>query len=427
MSLEKIIKGIKKVKQSLKRLAFSAVIGLALTAGTRETNAENLEYEVIEIAPYNIAGGVHSINNFGDVVGDFSQYYSDLKKSFWKPFLYKNSTFSPLDVPKEFSIDSIKINDFGEILMVSTAYPCGAYIYKNGKLEDTGFSQVYFIRDMNNKTEFVDMRNLYKKGEKIKLIPSSTPMPNYEIYGINDNTQIVGKIHKGHVDIPGYYGAEGHYENWAPFIWQDGVIKELEQPSFIYNGVSYYYPCEARFINNKGKIVGSLEFPFPGGYSERIFVWDETGKLIQLIEPPQKVALSAFNDIGQIVGNFVSWYSDPFLYQDGQFIYLRDFVPKNKSWYLASAVDINNRQQIIGIGLTPTAGSPRPVMVLMNPIPLSTETLKGDINYDGKVDITDLRIFVGSWLEERLGDLKEDGIVNLKDLSELAEHWLEER
>jgi hypothetical protein len=53
-------------------------------------------------------------------------------------------------------------------------------------------------------------------------------------------------------------------------------------------------------------------------------------------------------------------------------------------------------------------------------------TVEGDVNQDGKVDITDLSILLSHWGQTGtgiLGDLNQDGNINVYDLSLLLSHW----
>jgi probable HAF family extracellular repeat protein len=59
------------------------------------------------------------------------------------------------------------------------------------------------------------------------------------------------------------------------------------------------------------------------------------------------------NDSGQVVGSSGNsrGTSTAFLYSDGKMIDLNNLLPANSGWFLAEARKINNRGQIVGIGV----------------------------------------------------------------------------
>jgi probable HAF family extracellular repeat protein len=383
MSLEKIIKGIKKAKQSLKTLAYSAVIGAA-SLGVLAGNAEagNPRYKIEKLSTSDSKGSVvnrNSLNEYGEIVGFVD--VNDIKK----PFLYKNGTIRKLeeldvDLPTPYYnsgpyvgpyYTDILTNDLGYIFLFYyyPHYSIFISIYKLGEKIDLDFQ----AEDTNNKGEVVGEHYLWKDGEKIDLNFINGQQIYFVASSINDKGQIAGR----------YYNYD---HNIVPAIWENGVITELECPSYEDRGELFYYKCFPIDINNKKQVVG-----LGGGAC----MWDENGKFRSL---GGGIAF-AINDNGQIVGNSMD---DPprtpdyaFLYQNGKEFNLNDLLTENSEFtYLYSALDINNKGQIVGNGII--RGSSNTYAFIMTPIPLE-------------------------------GDLNEDGIVNLRDLSELANHWLEER
>ena len=379
MTLEKIINGIKKMKQSLKTLAYSAIIGAAsLGVLTENAEAGNPRYKIEKLSTLDSRGSVvnrNSLNEYGEIVGVVDV------NGIEKPFLYKNGTIRKLeeldvDLPNPYYNSGPYVgpyytntltNDLGYIFLFYFYAHSLIFIsiYKLGEKVELDFQ----AEDTNNKGEVVGEHYLWKDGEKIDLNFINGQQIYFFASSINDKGQIAGR----------YY----NYNHFVPAIWENGVITKLECPSCY-----EFFPLD---INNNGWVVGYIGDP---GYA---CMWDENGKIKKL----NRFASRAFaiNDNGQIVGS--SMEDSPrkpvcaFLYQNGKEFNLNDLLTENSEFmHLYSALDINNKGQIVGYGII--RGSSNTYAFLMTPVHLE-------------------------------GDLNEDGVVNLRDLSELAEHWLEER
>lgn len=368
MSLEKIIKGIKKVKRAIG----IATLSLALTYGS--ANAINSRYEIEKIPipdpNANFIVAAH-INEYGEVVGFYGK--TDGLKTFWRrAFLYKNKI---VDLGESDSYLSPAINDLGDIVASKESY-FQSSIYKLGKTIDISF----WGEDINNKGEVVggigNMIYLYSEGKTTYLCGSGEGI---EAKAVNDYTQVVGI----------FGGARGAHA----FLWEKGI--ETFLPSSF---------GAALDINNNGKIVGCID-NMPDTYS---CLWekDVMDKWVVRQLDTSNSRANAINDKGQIVGSEISlnWPRNPtraILYEirNGELIKtnLNDFLLENAEWErLVCALDINDKGQIVGYG-------------------------------EGRNEPGSQYAFIMTPKSKPSADLNEDGIVNLRDLSELANHWLEER
>jgi uncharacterized membrane protein len=129
------------------------------------------------------------------------------------------------------------------------------------------------------------------------------------------------------------------------FIWRGGrVITELASPDSTLRDV------EARRINNRSEVVGSLVLYDPGFTARRAFLWRH-GRFMDLGSLPGPLAGWSFawsiNDWGEVAGftvdNDIDVYATPFRWFRGR----SSRVPIDPA-LSASALDINNLGQVIG-------------------------------------------------------------------------------
>ena len=364
---EKIIKGIKKVKSSLKKAVGLGIVGLALAFPAKAT-----DYEIIKLAPSDPNcnfSSAESINNNGIIVGIYGEITGGSRpQTIWrKNFLYQDGNYKELNLDQNY--EALFINDWGEIL---GGVNVNCDIYKlNQKIEGIGHGYI----DFNNKGEAVSYEGDYFYGNE----ECTDPRDCYVYLGfrsraINDLSQITG------------YTTQGGTV-YRPVIWENGERRDLEHPQ-------YNKHSSGLAINNLGEVAGY--------YGVEACIWDVNGKL-HIINIPDcyDADPEAINDNSQVVGlaQIKQYGSCAFLYdyKTKEFVNLNDLLPENSEWKrLQRAWGINIKGQIVGYGDYEEHGETNTYAFLMTPKPLPSADLTGD------------------------------GIVNLKDLSELANHWLEE-
>jgi len=185
-----------------------------------------------------------------------------------------------------------------------------------------------------------------------------------EAWDINNRGQVVGCV----------YGYPSH-----DFLWEDGVVTNLDffanainnagqivGSSHTTNGYTRYAVLwdsangirdlgtlggdisGAYGINSTGQVVGCSQY-IPGLHDYHAFLWDTNAGMIDL-GPGSAYAI---NDAGQVIG-FESSLA-PTFYWDSEngIITLPDLLLDNSGWQsLSFANDINNRGQIVGLGIT---------------------------------------------------------------------------
>lgn len=365
MSLVSIIKSLTKV-------VWVILFGLALAR-----KADAAKYEITRL---NIYEPMHDpnvyfiraicINEDGESVGKYGVYpFYDNQKAFF----YKNGSVRDLGETVLWDIRP-SINDLGDIVVCSKS-PNKSFVYKIG---ENPIDLAFWSENINNKGEVVggvgNEIYLYSEGKTITLLHSGDGV---EAKAINEHTQVVGNV----------YGVMGGPH---AFLWENGVRTSLPPPG------GY---CSAFDINNKSQIVGCFISGSPAkGYA---CIWEKPEQnwvVTQL--GTEGDSANAINDKGQIVGISGLYTQSPIavLWQNGKTINLNDFLPENSEFErLESALDINNKGQIVGYGyLTRNLHIFGEQAFLATPIPLQ-------------------------------GDLNKDDIVNLDDLAILGEHWLEEK
>lgn len=207
-------------------------------------------------------------------------------------------------------------------------------LWQNGKVIDLGVlpfgaeDELGIARDINNRGDVVGGSNgangqravLWRNGKIIDL-GTLNGNPTFA-YAINDNGQIVGTSTTATGELRG-------------FLWENGRMRDLG----IDGGVI------PRDINNKGQVVGSLDFGDNGG-RQRAFLW-ENGVVTRLQAPGILSSAHAINDKGEIVGGYlidVEVGAHPVRWYQGSMTEL-GLLPKGNA---GGAAAINDSGQIVG-------------------------------------------------------------------------------
>jgi probable HAF family extracellular repeat protein len=156
--------------------------------------------------------------------------------------------------------------------------------------------------------------------------------------GINNRGQIVGSSDFG-----------GSFPDGHAFLYTAGQLTDL-------GTLGAATGSQAASINNAGQVVG-ITFGPGSGEPGVAFLYAE-GKMTNL---GYFVTPYDINDSGEIVGagDFGSLiYPEAFLYSDGVLTNLNSLLPDGSDWELLSATAINDKGQIVGIGLRPVPVPP---------------------------------------------------------------------
>ena len=277
-------------------------------------------------------GGNLRINNNSEVAGA-SDWDGDLR-----PFLYTGGTF--VDLPNDFRPDDL--NDNGQIIGHRSFYYT-PLILDGGRLTVLGASFSMMLSAINNSGQVagyhippccnnLNQAFVYADGviSDLEVIPHMDGMQAYDI------------SNQGHV--VGFYTTNSKvYQRAHAFLYKDG-----EYFDFLVLG-SYH---RAWGVNDSGHVVGDYESP--QGWSHAFLYVPGELALRDLGTLPGGIYSLAFkiNNSGQVVGtaNIAGGDWHAFLYEGGEMRDLNDLLPPASGWVLTSAVDINDRGEIVGRG-----------------------------------------------------------------------------
>jgi probable HAF family extracellular repeat protein len=132
-----------------------------------------------------------------------------------------------------------------------------------------------------------------------------------------------------------------------PFLWEKGVIRDLGTLGGD-NGIPIW-------INDAGDVVGEADLP--GSQTRHAFLWRK-GVMTDLGTLDGNSHATAVNSKGQVVGYFsVSGRTEPpfrhpFIWEkDGPMVDLNTLIPANSGLELVAADNINDRGEIVGVGV----------------------------------------------------------------------------
>jgi len=167
-------------------------------------------------------------------------------------------------------------------------------------------------------------------------VPAGTK--SSEAHGINNRDQIVGEFRSS---------AETHAFLWAP---RSG-FKDL-------GVIPGYQTSKATAINDAGEVVGSSSGPF----GTQSFIWRLTDGIQTIADIPSEEFSEALdiNNQSEIVGTYEgSLGNRAYLWtKKDRFVDLNNLIPAGRGVVLTMAVSINDRGQILAIGMSAPDISP---------------------------------------------------------------------
>ncbi|MDO8683665.1 MAG: hypothetical protein Q7N50_09310 [Armatimonadota bacterium] len=356
--------------KTLKRITI--LFSIAIVWSTAVASAPIMR--VIEVGPDITTAespsiAVSAINNASQVVGTISTPYGP------RGFIWHNGEMTtmgylspvltdpfsiviPYPLPIPYS-RAHNINDSGQVVGVSGWLGDEVFLWENGQMSHlSGIEPVHVIglddrlgvAAINNVGQVVGRyyRDVYpnedipcflwQNGVVVEL-----DRPGVWPSAINDSGVVVGTISP----------------SGGAFLWEDGVFTDMG-PSF----------WTASDVNNLRQVVGMAQ--------DEAYIW-EGGSIIRLGHLGSYTSWAgAINDNSQVVGTSFtsSWESHAFIWQDGVMTDLNSLIPADCGWVLAYAKDINESGDIIGHGFY--KGESRPFLCKTFDSYISIDVKPGD-------------------------------------------------
>ncbi len=153
---------------------------------------------------------------------------------------------------------------------------------------------------------------------------------------VNNRGQVIGVS-----DLPGDTTQHA-------FLWENGNLQDLGTLGGTYSAPNW--------LNEAGEVVGGATTP--GDLNYFAFLW-KNGKMNNLgaLDGDPCSQGNAINETGQIVGESASCdfltVQRAFLWERGSMVDLNNLIPSNSSLSLSAAWNINERGEIVGVGIPP--------------------------------------------------------------------------
>ncbi len=161
----------------------------------------------------------------------------------------------------------------------------------------------------------------------------------------------------------------------------------------------------------------------PTGVGDNCQTGDSTPPTVSIVSPSNNQTVSGPVTISASA-NDSSGIKDVKFLIDGQVVSTVTASPYNYAWNSSSATNGNHTLTAQATDNANNTATSSPVVVTVTG---GSNTKKGDLNGDGKVNITDLSILLTNWGKPNptpaQGDLNGDGKINISDLSILLSNW----
>ena len=358
----------------LKRFRLVAIIVcfmLALTAALWQRAPPRPSYQITDLGtlPGDTVSSASGINNQGEVVG--TSYSPKGQATTFHSFLYRHGTMIAL--ASSLSLREPAINESGQVTgqMAIRQNVSHAFLFSAGKLQDLGTlpgftessgtalnkqGEVIGIAIRDNAPRSRQTRHpfLYRAGQMKDLGSPAGNGRNFAA-GINNAGQIAG------------------YTLGRPRC-QAYILDSRTGRKTILPLASGFRFASAHSINDRGQVIGDAD----NSDTVHAALWSG-GAMTDLGRLPgaKYMNCSGLNNQGEVVGGATSepgmlgkflsaslrstnplrvlvktdWDERAFLYKAGRMIDLNDLIPVDADWTLEEANGINDRGQIVGLGL----------------------------------------------------------------------------
>jgi probable HAF family extracellular repeat protein len=327
-----------------------AVLSVGILGTTGPTTlAATPQYQIAVLSQYDTYQTVSAINNAGTVIGTSGplkymsegQWFTDSRvaavigSQYWEPLAYRGT--------------GIDINDRGQFignlspLVNGVSGPAHPYFVSGGTALDlttAGVPADATLAALNNAGTVVGTRTT-SSGSTVFTYSNGTvtdvAVPGYALAAannINDAGVILGNVQSA---------AGGAQQG---FFFDNGTATVLSTPAG-------FASSQANDINAAGQIVGA-NVRADGTQSAFVF---QNGTYTDLgaLSPFSRTTATGINDAGQVVGTGSGGgqtnMPNAFLFSDGAMHSLADLLTNGAEWHPLTAVDIDNKGDILGYGL----------------------------------------------------------------------------
>jgi uncharacterized membrane protein len=267
--------------------------------------------------------------------------------------MWSNGTQIDLGIRIESSrVDAAPINDAGQVAGVIEAEDCRPFLWETGVvtrlplLPDTFGSVAGQVNGINASGAAVGLNGVYRgAGYMAGVRWEGGIVTELNLPWGGDPTAINDH---GHIAINRYY-----YYTGRSAVLTGGATNMVEVPGQHPN----YGLAQALDLNNAGQVCGRFIVNTTVEQNYHAFIWQQGVGGVPLPEFPIGLSKSeavALNNHGHAVGNaysFVSGMNPAVLWRDGTMTVLNDLPEVQAAgWSLLAARDINDHDQIVGIG-----------------------------------------------------------------------------
>ena len=314
------------------------------------------------------SSAVASINGHGWIVGDSQNGLIDPLNGApaYVPILWKNGKMINLGNLGGSESLAVDINNRGQVIGFSTntvmdpfnpfGFPTQlrGFIWQNGVMSDLGTlggPDTQIGVRVNDRGQTTGSSDINFEPNASTGLPTADPflwangkMIDLGSFGgtsgfgqmVNNRTQVIGVS-----NLPGDATQHG-------FLWEDGNLQDLGTLGGTYSSPNW--------LNEAGEVVGGATTQADLNYFA--FLW-KNGKMTSLgaLDGDPCSQGNAINEKGQIVGESASCdfltVQRAFLWERGSMFDLNRLIPANSSLTLSAAWNINDRGEIVGVGVPP--------------------------------------------------------------------------